>query len=215
MANNIVPENIQPAPEQKIAVKSSYSPETARRKLGKYFINEPVVQIIRKDNIVRDFLEGKDLEASDLKKGPTEKKVRKKDIWGKKILEKTPRFDDEGKREIEFVDMVRRYHEKVTDELQKAGRSFENNSDRFLDSLSVGILYKIYKDKGIPSLKHTLNFPQLLESEHYKTAYRTALLSLAEASLDKMNGPDLREIDTSKDIWKKKELRKKIFLTLI
>lgn len=204
MANNIVPENIQPAPEQKIAIKSSYSPETARRKLGKYFINEVVAAKIGKENTAKDFLDGKDLEASDLKKGPTEKKVRKKDIWGKKILEKTPRFDDEGKREIEFVDMVRRYHEKVTDELQKAGRSFENNSDRFLDSLSVGILYKIYKDKGIPSLKHTLNFPQLLESEQYKVAYRTALLTLAEASLDKMNGPDLKEIDTFQRYLEKK-----------
>lgn len=197
MVNNVVPENIRPVAEQKnTSVKLSYRPDETRRKLGKYYLNEPVSRWIKEDKIAKDFLDNKNLEEIHQKKEPNEKKIRQKNFWGKKILEKLPRFDEEAKSEIEFVGLVKKYHDKLNIELQSSGKLLENHSGKYLDSLSVGILYKIYKDKGIPSLKHTLNFPQLLESEEYKTAYITALLTLAEESLDRMNGPNLKEIDT-------------------
>jgi hypothetical protein len=197
MANNIVPENIRPSQEQKNApVRVTYRPDETRRKLGKYFINEPVSRSVKDDKMAADFFDHKDLEEIHQKKEPKEKKSRKRNFWGKKILEEQPRFDQEDKSEIEFVGLVKKYHDKLNKEFQDSGELLENHSGRYLDSLSVGILYKIYKDRGIPSLKHTLNFPQLLESEQYKTAYKTALLALAEESLDRMNGPSLTEIDT-------------------
>jgi len=58
----------------------------------------------------------------------------------------------------------------------------------FLDSLSIGILYGIHKD-NIDSIGPS-DIPKLIESEQFKTAKKTVLLSLAEASLDRFDNPD-------------------------
>lgn len=198
MSNLIgVGENQIPTPiENKTPqVRLLYEPQKARQKLGTYFIDSRSEGVIREKGFAEDLFDGKDLEVIHQKKGEEKKIKRTKNKWGRKVAETHPQIDEESKQEIEFIGLVREYHQQVISDLETDGQSLKDNQDKFLDSLSIGILYKIYKETGIPSLRHTLNFPELLNSEQFKTAKKTALLSLAEASLDRMDGPKLDELD--------------------
>lgn len=192
MIDNIAPEIIRPVKEvPKTTVRLLYRPDASRQKLGKYFINEPVSTIIKDKNLIDDFLDDKNLEADQ------PKREVKRNKFGRRISEKNISLVEKNKSEREFVDLVIKYHEKIILDLEKKGLLLEKNQDKLLDPLSIGILYKIHSESGDVSLKHTLNFPELLESEQYKTAYKTALLSLAETSLDRFdNSNDTKELDT-------------------
>jgi len=208
MVNNIVPENIQPAPEQKIAVKSSYSPEKARRKLGKYFIDERVYAKIR-GKTVKDLLDGRDIKDINLDQ---EKAKQFKRVRGPDGKLKPTTIEDllsvEDKKEIAFVKLVKRFHNRVTEDLELKGELLKDHEDKFLDSLSIGILYRLSQEPelaGVLSSKD-LNFPDLMDTEQFKTAKKTALLALAEESLTRMEGPGLKEIDSFQKYLKKRNL---------
>ena len=206
MIDNVLPEISRAAPEKQAnTVRLLFRPDVAKKNIGKYFIDEEINGIIRDKKIVEEFLDSRDLEATQQKKVASKKIDRKSNADGTlKRSKYKDLFDEQDNSEIKFVNLVREYHEKLSNTIEKKGQLLKDHKDEFLDSLSIGILYGIYKDR-IQELKSS-DLPVLIESDQFKTAKKTVLLALAEESLSRMDGPDLKEINTYQRFLKRKNL---------
>ena len=209
MIDNVLPEISRVIPERQAnAVRLLYRPDVARKNMGKYFVDERINGIIRGKKIVDQFIDGQDLEENQKNK-ETKPKIERKNKSNGKIKRTTYSevLGEEGNKEIQFVGLVRDYHDQLSKSIEQKGQLLKDHRDEFLDPLSIGILYEIHKDK-IQTLK-VLDFPALIESDQFKVAKKTALLALAEESLNRMDGPDLKEIDTFQRYLEKKQVTEK------
>lgn len=196
MIDNVVSEQLGQRVEQKTP-RLLYRPEAARKSLGEYFIDDGLVKKINTKNIVDDFLNGRDLELIHQKQPPA-KKEHKRNIFGKRIKENSTPVDIESQKEKKFISYVQKYDRRVISEIEAKGELIEDNQDKLLDPLSIGILYKMSKTpefEGVISGKD-LNFKALLVTEQFKTAKKTVLLALSEGALDRIDDPkDTTEFD--------------------
>jgi len=134
MIDNIASEISRAGPERVIRTQIQYQPDLARKNQGRYFIDENALGYISEHRIARNLLQEKEIEILVVQP----KKERKRNIWGKRIVEKEIKrlsYDDllgeEGNQEIIFVNIIRHYHERLIKEIEVYVSNNGSINDKF------------------------------------------------------------------------------------
>ncbi|MFA6081457.1 MAG: transglycosylase domain-containing protein [Patescibacteria group bacterium] len=171
-----------------------YDQKNIRKKLGEYLIDNSLGGRIVGRKIIDNYLDNVNLDQEyGEKKDNDQGKKKKKKLkmpWQKK--EKIIKVvDPEELKKSRFFNITKAHNERIITIVRDARRHFETTNDLLLDNpLKMGIVYQILdEDKpGIIDSDRAINVIQgVLQSEKFKSIYKTTLEALGEVVLAKFS----------------------------